>query len=138
MKNVANIFVYIEFSSDKLPRETIERLWGDADMFFSSKGELTFTFESGKKVESIRQKDYCNVRYELIQSEKEINDIALEVLNNQKDNISYISKMCTDIVKRIHLCIYPDSEQFTFDFSSELLKTLVELNMEIGTTVLHL
>ncbi len=138
MSNIAKIFVYIELSSSSLPKEKIGELWNNCDMYFSMSGESFFEFEKGKKVEKKRQNDYCNIRFEFSQTESTLNDILINFLIEQKDVINYITNKYADIIKRIHICIYPSSEQYTFSFSVEFLKLCVALNLEIGATVIQL
>lgn len=135
MNDTAKIFIYIEFSGNGLPKEKINELWENCDIYFSMRGESFFEFKSGKKK---RDDDYCNIRFEFSQIELTINDILMTFLMEQKDRINMISKKYPNIIKKIHLCIYPDSEQYTYDFSIELLKLLSILNIKIGFTVLQL
>lgn len=138
MNNTAKIFIYIEFSGDNLPKEKIDELWSGCDVYFSMRGECFFEFESGGEIKKIRQNDYCNIRFEYLQNSLTINDILIRFLTQQKDNINYISNKYDDIIKKIHLCIYPDSEQYTFDFSIELMRLLLLLKLDIGVTILQL
>lgn len=138
MINTAKIFIYIEFSADNLPKERINDLWNNCDVYFSMKGEPFFEFESGQKIKKYRKYDYCNIRYEFLQRESTLNDILINFLITQRDSINYISSNYVDVTPKIHICIYPSSEQYTFDFSIDLLKLLSLLNIEIGITVLQL
>ncbi len=138
MDNTAKIFIYIEFSADNLPIEKINDLWNNSDVYFSMKGESFFEFKSGQKIKKQRKYDYCNIRFEFLQSESTLNDILMSFLITQRNSISCISSKYVDITKKIHMCIYPSSEQYTFNFSNELLNMLSLLNLEIGITVLQL
>ena len=138
MNNTAKIFIYIEFRADNLPKEMISDLWNNSDIYFSMKGEPFFEFVSGQKIKRQREYDYCNIRFEFLQGESTLNDILINFLIAQRDSINYISSNYIDVTKKIHICIYPSTEQYTFNFSVELLKLLSLLNLEIGITVLQL
>ena len=91
-----------------------------------------------RRIEKQRHEDYCNIRFEFLQSESTLNDTLMSFLVTQKAKINYISSKHFEITRKIHVCIYPSSEQYTFNFSVELLRLLSELNLEIGITVLQL
>ena len=138
MNNNSKIFIYIELHNCDLSQEEISKLWKDGDVYFSMKGDTFFEFAKGEKLKKTRETNYCNIRYEFSQTDSPLNDILLSFIMAQKDNINYISEICSKTSKRVHICIYPDSEQYTFNISSQLLKILLELKLEIGTTVLYL
>ena len=42
MNNAAKVFIYIEFCGEKLPKEKINELWSNDDVYFSMKGDSFF------------------------------------------------------------------------------------------------
>ena len=137
MGNIAKLFVYIELNSVKLPQEKIKMIWSDDDVFFSLKGDIYVEFEGKEKIEKIRHDDYCNIRYEMIQNGESLNDIMLAFIKKQSGNLDELINICSDINRKIHVCIYPEMEQYTAGFSTELMQLLSSSNIEIGLTILN-
>lgn len=138
MNITAKLFIYIEFECSKMNQKNIRDMWKDADIYFSPKDSVYYEFESDKKIEKHRENDYCNIRYEVLQEEKSLADILVEFLQYHREQIESSFDICSDLKKRIHVCIYPEQEQYTMAFSHELLRLVLSLNLEIGTTILHL
>ena len=138
MNITAKLFIYIEFECSKMNQKKIEEIWKDADSYFSPKDSVYYEFESDKKIEKHRKNDYCNLRYEVLQKEKSLTDILVEFLQYHREQIESSFDISSDLKKRIHVCIYPEQAQYTMEFSQELLRLILSLNLEIGTTILHL
>lgn len=134
MEDIAKLFIYIELGGEGLVLEQIKKLWKDNDVFFSPKGDIYYEFKSCEKIEKHREENYCNIRFETKQKANSLSEILEVFLNEQMDNI----KECQKNVKKIHICIYPEKEQYTFDISENLMKMLLESNLKIGITVLQL
>lgn len=138
MDNNVKLFIYIELSDENLPDEQIRKIFHKENIYFAHKGDSYFEYKDGKKIQKIRKEDYCNIRYELYQNNGLLNDILIEFLRNQENKLFEILNVKRSIRRRIHICVYPENEQYTFDISGELIKSLYRMNMEIGITTLML
>ncbi len=137
MKKIAKLFVYLEFYGSDLNKNMIYEIFGKEDIFISLKGDEYFIFKDGNKNKEIRQNDYCNISYEKCQYEnKSLSDILIHLLKEQCNKIEIIEDLHKHICKKIHICIYPEENQYNIAVSKELMCMLLNLNMEMEMTVL--